>query len=268
MNNFHRKLAPISSEAWDQIDDEAKRTLKRYLGARKVVDVHGPKGLDFSCVGTGHITSIPPLIDTVQSRQREVMPLVEFRIPFTLTRAAIDDVERGSRDSDWQPLKEAARQLALAEDRLVFDGYAKAGIKGMLPQTSNKVLKLPAKVGDYPETISRALQGLRDAGVNGPYALVLGTKPFEEARGGDDDGYPVLEHLQELLDTEIVWTQAIDGGAVLTTRGGDFDLFIGQDISIGYQSHDADSVTLYFFETLTFLMETTEAVVTLKAAAG
>ncbi|AGT09801.1 family 1 encapsulin nanocompartment shell protein [Paracoccus aminophilus] len=265
MNNLHRELAPISLEAWAQIDAEAKRTLKRYLGARRVVDVHGPKGLDFSAVGTGHIKAIPELVPGVHSRQRVVDPLVEFRIPFDLTRAAIDDVARGSEDSDWQPLKDAARKIALAEDRLVFEGYAKAGINGILPQSSNPVLTLPAKVGEYPEIVSRALNELRLAGVNGPYGLVLGTKPFEKARGGDDEGYPVIKHLEELLDRPIVWSEGIEGGALVTLRGGDFDLYLGQDLSIGYQSHTNEMVTLYLYETLTFQMQTTEAVVVLRA---
>ena len=50
---------------------------------------------------------------------------------------------------------------------------------------------------------------------------------------------------------------------MLTTRGGDFELTIGQDISIGYLSHSDTTVRLYFQETFTFLMLTTEAPVVL-----
>jgi len=50
---------------------------------------------------------------------------------------------------------------------------------------------------------------------------------------------------------------------VLTTRGGDFDLTIGQDISIGYLSHSDTAVRLYLEETITFLLLTTEAAVSL-----
>lgn len=131
MNNLHRKLAPISELAWEQIEEEAKRTLKRYLAARKVVDVDGPKGYDLSAVGTGHVQSLETSGDGVQAAVREITPVVEFRVPFELTREAIDDVERGSEDSDWQPLKDAAQKIAYAEDRAVFEGYAAAGIQGI-----------------------------------------------------------------------------------------------------------------------------------------
>ena len=109
MNNLYRDLAPISAAAWAQIEDEAARTLRRYLGARRVVDLHGPEGYDLSAIGTGHISPVDPIAEGVHSAQREVNPLVELRVPFTLTRRAVDDVARGSNDSDWQPLKDAAR---------------------------------------------------------------------------------------------------------------------------------------------------------------
>lgn len=101
MNNLHRELAPVSDQAWEQIEQEAKRTLKRHLAARRVVDVDGPKGFDYSATGTGHLRSLESPVEGVQASQREVKAVVELRIPFELTRAAIDDVERGSEDSDW-----------------------------------------------------------------------------------------------------------------------------------------------------------------------
>ena len=137
-------------------------------------------------------------------------------------------------DSDWSPLKDAARKIAFAEDRAVFDGYASAGIQGIRQGTSNPVLTLPATVKAYPGAVAQAVSQLRLAGVNGPYALVLGAEPYTAVSGGSDDGYPVLHHIQRLVDGEIVWAPAIEGGLVLTTRGGDFELDIGQDISIGY----------------------------------
>lgn len=222
MNNLHRELAPISDKAWDQIEEEASRTLKRHLAARRVVDIEGPKGFEFSAVGTGHLRQITTPGDGIQSAQREAEALVELRIPFELTRQAIDDVERGALDSDWSPLKDAARKTAFAEDRAVFEGYAAAGIQGVRQGTSNPVLTLPPNVQSYPGAVAQAVSQLRLAGVNGPYALLLGAEPYAAIGGASDDGYPVLEHIQRLVDGEIVWAPAIEGGLVLTTRGGDF----------------------------------------------
>jgi uncharacterized linocin/CFP29 family protein len=266
MNNLHRELAPISGAAWAQIEEEASRTLKRNLAARRVVDVQGPKGLELSAVGTGHLHQVQAPGDGVQAAQRDAKALVELRVPFELTRQAIDDVERGATDSDWSPLKDAARKIAFAEDRSVFGGYAAAGIQGIRQGSSNPAVTLSSNVKGYPDAVAQAVSQLRLAGVNGPYTLVLGSDPYTAISGGSDEGYPVLQHIQRLVDGEIVWAPAIEGGFVVTTRGGDFQLDIGQDISIGYSSHSTTIVELYLQETFTFRLLTTEAAVVLAPA--
>jgi uncharacterized linocin/CFP29 family protein len=265
MNNLHRELAPISDAAWAQIEDEASRTLKRYLAARRVVDVVGPRGTAHAAVGTGHTRPIEAPGEGIRSLLRETQPLVELRVPFTLTRQAVDDVERGANDSNWQPVKDAARTIAFAEDRAVFEGYAAAGIGGIRAGSSNAAVALPAKLDAYPEAVARALSELKLAGCNGPYALVLGGEAYRAASGGSDDGYPIFHHVERIVDGGVIWAPAIQGGFVLTTRGGDFELDLGQDISIGYLSHSATTVELYLQESFTFRMLTSEAAVALAA---
>jgi len=266
MNNLHRELAPISGAAWSQIEQEAVRTIKRHMAGRRVVDVHGPAGSELSAVGTGHVAGIKAPQDGVLARQRQVRALVELRVPFTVDRAAIDDVERGAEDSDWQPVKDASRQIAFAEDRAIFEGYPAAGIVGVRHESSNPAMTLPADVRDYPTAVAEALGHLRRAGVDGPYSVVLSADAYTAVSETSDHGYPVANHIERLISGEIVWAPAIDGAFVMTTRGGDFALHLGQDTSIGYLAHDADTVQLYLQETLTFLMPTSEAAVALAPA--
>jgi uncharacterized linocin/CFP29 family protein len=261
MNNLHRELAPISDAAWTQIEEETARTFKRYLAGRRVVDVQGPTGTALSAIGTGHLRPIAASREGILARQREVKALVELRFPFELDRAAIDDVERGANDSDWQPAKDATRQIAFAEDGAVFEGYAAAGIVGIRQGTSNPKMPLPADVREYPDAIAQGLSQLRLAGVNGPYAVLLGADAYTALAETSDHGYPVLDHVKRLVNDKIIWAPAIEGAFVLTTRGGDFDLHIGQDISIGYLSHTDSAVRLYLQETFTFLLLTAEAAV-------
>jgi uncharacterized linocin/CFP29 family protein len=267
MNNLHRELAPISDAAWAQIEEEASRTLKRYLAGRRVVDVHGPAGAALSAVGTGHLRTIAAPGDGILARQRVVKPLVELRVPFDLDRQAIDDVDRGAEDSDWQPVKDAAKQIAFAEDRAIFDGYSAADVGGIREWTSNPVMTLPAAVSDYPDAIARALSQLRLVGVNGPYSVLLGADAYTALAETSDHGYPVLEHVRKLVKDDIIWAPAIEGAFVLSTRGGDFDLHLGQDVSIGYLSHTDSVVRLYLQETFTFLLLTAEAAVALSPPA-
>jgi uncharacterized linocin/CFP29 family protein len=263
MNNLHRDLAPISDAAWAQIEEETARTFKRHLAGRRVVDVQGPAGTALSAIGTGHLGPVGPPREGVLARQREVKALIELRVPFELDRKAIDDVERGANDADWQPVKDAARQIAFAEDSAVFEGFAAAGIVGIRPGTSNPKMGLPAAVREYPDVVARALSQLRLVGVNGPYSVLLGAAAYTALAETSDQGYPVLEHVKRLVDEKIIWAPAIEGAFVVTTRGGDFDLHLGQDLSIGYLSHTDDTVRLYLQETFTFLLLTAEAAVAL-----
>src|SRR5215470_7408773 len=192
MDNLHRELAPVSDAAWEQIGQEATRTLKRHLAARRVVDVEGPAGYDLSAAGTGHVQDIDPPADGVEARQRRVLPLVELRVPFTLSREQIDDVSRGARDSDWQPARTAARQIAFAEDQAIFAGYPAAGIGGIVPGASNPPLVLPADVTAYPTAFAQAAGQLRAAGVDGPYSAVLSADAYTEVSETSDNGYPVI----------------------------------------------------------------------------
>jgi uncharacterized linocin/CFP29 family protein len=264
MTNLHRELAPVSNAAWSEIEEETTRTLKRYLAGRRFVDVPSSGGIPLSGVGTGHLKPISAPTEGIIARQREVKPLVELRVPFELSRQTIDDVERGSEDSDWQPAKDAAKKLAFAEDRAIFNGYPEADIQGIRECTSNPIETLPSDVRDYPDAVARALSQLRLMGVNGPYSVLLAAEEYTALAETRDHGYPVLEHVRRIVDGALIWAPAIEGAVVVTTRGGDFELNLGQDVSIGYLSHTDSAVQLYLQETFTFRVLTSEAAVALS----
>jgi len=266
MDNLYRELAPISDAAWADIEEEARRTFEQHVAARRVVDLTGPDGPKLASVNTGHLSEADSPADGVIAHLRTSQPLVRLRVPFTVSRQDVDDVERGAQDADWQPVKDAAKRIAFAEDRAVFEGYAAAGITGIRESSSNPALTLPAEVREYPNVVSQAVSSLRLAGVGGPFSLLLSADAYTAVSETSDYGYPIREHLARVLDGEIIWAPAIDGAFVLSARGGDFELRLGQDLSIGYLSHDADTVELYFQESLTFLVYTAEASVALGAA--
>jgi uncharacterized linocin/CFP29 family protein len=263
MNNLYRELAPITEEAWGEIEQEATRTFKRHIAGRRVVDVSEPSGPTTAAISTGHLADVAAPGEGVVAHLRESKPLVRLRVPFTIARTDIDDVERGSQDSDWDPVKEAAKQLAFAEDRAIFEGYTAADIDGIRKCSSNPGLGLPEDSREIPDVISQALSELRLAGVDGPYSVLLSADVYTQVSETTAGGYPIREHLNRLVDGDIIWAPAIDGAFVLSTRGGDFDLQLGTDVSIGYLSHDAENVQLYLQETLTFLCYTAEASVAL-----
>ncbi len=265
MINLYRELAPITDSAWAEIENEAGRTFRRHVAGRRVVDVSEQGGPVAAARGTGHLLAVDAPADGVQANLRASQPMVQLRVPFTVARKDIDDVERGSQDSDWDPVKDAAKKLAFIEDRAIFEGYSAASIKGIRSSSSNPELALPDDAREIPDVIAQALSELRLAGVDGPYSVLLSAEIYTKVSETTAHGYPIREHLSRLVDGEIIWAPAIDGAFVLSTRGGDFDLHLGTDVAIGYLSHDAETVNLYMQETMTFLAYTAEASVALTA---
>jgi uncharacterized linocin/CFP29 family protein len=269
MNDLLRGLAPISAEAWDQIEQEAKHALTTTYGARRVVDFSGPHGWDHSSLNIGRTEALNArLQDGVAARRRVVQPLIELRAPFELDRRELENVARGAEDPDLDAVREAGVNLALAEDRAVFHGYGAGGITGIAEAAADAALTIPDNYEEYPAVVAEALDTLRRSGVNGPYGIVLGLRCYTGlnktmTRGG---GFPVIDNIRRIVDGGIVYAPAVDGAVVLSQRGEDFELIVGQDASIGYLSHTADKVTLYLQESMTFRVLSPEAAIPLRYA--
>jgi len=268
VNHLHRELAPISEAAWQEIDDEARRALRNFLTARKVVDFIGPLGWDHSALGLGRVadTDDGPA-EGVERQVRLVQPFVELRTPFVLDREEIDAVDRGAPDADWDPVVDAARRAALAEDRLVFGGDPPSGVRGIVQTSTHDPIVITTDYEAYPTFVAKAVDTLRRAGVDGPYAILLGPRCWQGVvESTQHGGYPVLEQLRLISKGPVLWAPAVDGALVVSLRGDDFELMVGQDLAIGYRAHDARTVTLYLEESLTFRAAGPEAAVALRYA--
>lgn len=266
MNHLLRGLAPLTGGEWKAIDEEAKRTLKINLAARRLVDFRGPLGWQASGINLGRVDDIPSEVRPgVEARRRRVQPLIELRAPFELSRAELEIVSRGGGDADLRPVTEAARSIAIAENQAVFNGLAAGQMTGILGTTLASALTLSDDYVRYPEVVAEALGKLRNLGIDGPYGIALGPRCYigltETTTGG---GYRVYDHVKRLLNGPLVWTPGIDGAVVLSMRGGDFELTVGEDFSIGYLGHSAQAIRLYLQESLTFRVLTPEAAVALR----
>jgi uncharacterized linocin/CFP29 family protein len=267
MNHLLRGHAPLTDSNWKLLDDEARDRLAGPLAARRLVDFVGPHGWEHSSTNLGRVDSVEVGEEGVKALQRRVLPLVEVRVDFTVSRAEMRDDDRGAVDVDLESLDLAAHQIAIAENSAVFNGWAKAGIQGVVESSPFEPEPLGASADAYPRSVARAIEGLREAGVEGPYGLALGPdeyiKVIETAEHG---GYPLFDHLRKILDGgQIVWAPGLSGAVAVSLRGGDFLFESGQDLSIGYDHHDAEQVHLYIEETFSFIVATPEAAAPLSA---
>lgn len=263
--NLRRDEAPLSAAAWAEVDEEARRVLELSLAARKLVDFRGPLGWQTSAVGLGRTEPLSDPNGDVELHARRSQPLIELRVPFSVALAEAEAIDRGAEDADLDPVIEAALKFAGAEDRLVFDGLGAAGVTGIVSGSPHPPMPIASNYQNYPHTVALALHQLEQAGVAGPFGIALGPRCYAGLmQAPSDGGYPVYTRLERVLrGGPIVRAPTVDGAVVLSLREGDFALFIGQDISIGYTGHDRTHVHLYLVQSLTFRNLGPEAAVAL-----
>jgi uncharacterized linocin/CFP29 family protein len=265
MNHLLRSHAPISDAAWNLLDGEAHERLTPALAARKLVDVSGPHGWEHSATDIGRTSPLTPSpSEGVSGLQRRVLPLVEVRADFEVSRAELRDADRGADDIDLAALDKAAHQMAVAENVAVFHGWHDA-FTGIVEASPHEQVQLGDDANGYPRHVASAVERLLGSGIAGPYGLALGREQYQKVvETAEHGGYPLLDHLRKILEGPIVWAPGVRGAVVLSLRGGDFVFDAGQDLSIGYDSYDSEVLRLYLEESFSFHVATADAAVALK----
>lgn len=266
MDHLLRTQAPITAIGWQQITDEAARVLRQRLAGRRLVSFSASGDWSESSVALGRVDQLPPNSSAdpqVAVAARRVQAMVELEVDFEVSRAELAAADRGASDMDTSSVISAAQRAATAEDTLVFAGDSGAGVPGVSAASPHPVV---SSGEGLLAAVAEAVELCRDASVAGPYALGVGPELWVELVAGSDRGYPLLSHLQLMLDGPIVWAPSLDGALLVSQRGGDFEIRAGQDWSVGYRSHDAESVRLYLQENFTVLVNTPEAAVRIAGA--
>jgi uncharacterized linocin/CFP29 family protein len=269
VSHLRRHDAPFGNGVWHRLDEEAAQALETYRSTRKLVELDGPYGWEKSAVSLGRVRAARAdevNIDGLQLQQRRVQPLLELRVPFAVPRVELEAIERGAEDPELGAIVDACRRVALAEDRIVLYGHDDTATRGIVGDSPHAPIVLPGDFTGYPGVVAEAIERLRGAGVAGPYVIALGPRWYDAlARTTGPGGYPILEHLRRLLDGPPIWSPALEGGIVISRRGGDYRVVLGQDAVIGYRGHDAEHVHFYVEESMTFRLLAPEASVQLKS---
>lgn len=263
MDILRKSLAPISSEAWEEINDTAAEVLTSVLSARKFVEVEGPKGLDYAALPVGRI-SIPANQKTdVKYGIHQVLPLVEARVPFELDVWELDNIARGAKDLDLDNLEDAARKIAKFEENIIYEGLKSANIEGLKKASDYQPITFPKNTEEIGAAVAKAIAQLKENSIEGPYTLVVSNEKWQQINSFSK-GYPLRKQLENLLGGSIILAPNINDAYLVSERGGDFKLVLGQDISIGYESHNNKKVQLYFSESFTFQVIDPAAVAVFK----
>lgn len=248
---LRKEQAPLSDAAWKLIEQQTQRTLKGNLSARGLVDFSGPHGWDLAAVNNGRLEAAAKEYAGVRWSLRQAQPLVEIRIPFTLNIWEMDNAGRGAKNADLEPLYVAARKAAVFEEAVIYKGLDPACIRGILGASPHKAVAWKKNAGAVGAA-GEAVLALQKAGAGGPYALVLGTELFAALNAEVTPGGPARKVVEELTGAPVRWSPALEGGALVSLRGGDYELTVGQDFALGYAHRDNQTVALYLAESFTF----------------
>jgi len=246
---LYRDLAPISMEAWAEIDKRAEDVLKSYLSARKVVNVIGPKGLDYNVVSEGRLNKIEE-VKGVYYGIFEVLPLTESRIEFEMERWELDNIARGAKDIDYEPLEKAMKEIALFEDNTIYNGLQKANIKG-LNEYQGTVIPFGKDPTAIMEAITLGIIKLRNYYEASPYSLIVNEEAYKRIIS-KETAYPLDKRIETLIDGKIILSKVINGAYLLPYNHSDLELSIGRDFSIGYQAHSNEKIKFFATESFTF----------------
>jgi len=261
-NWLRRNAAPLSPRVWQEIDRLAADMARQTMVARRLADFDGPRGWGHVATQLGTFRTITPTHPTGQVRVSvpDVMLLPEIRRDFTIPWSAIDIFERVGPTLESDPIDEAAREVALAEDSVVF--YGAADVPGIL--THSETLRVALSDWSIPgrsvTDLLTAVERLDEIGIKGPYEAVLSPAHYYSyLRTTVEGGYPAAKQLGIVIK-KVHSSPVIDGAALFSTRGGDFIITVGGDFSVGYRSHDDRAIHLFCVETVAAQLLTPRAV--------
>ena len=252
---------PLSETVWKVLTEAMVATARHVLAARRIGTFDGPKGWE-------HVASQLGVMTTCQTREGlaavclpDVALLAEIRADFRLLWGAVQAFERGAPALDTSEVENAAGEVARAEDRIAFYGEP-VGHGFLTSPDSPRVTRGDwSQPGQAVRDLLHAVETLDGRGVAGPYEAVLPPAAYYAyLQATAEGGAPARSMLTGVLGAAHRSEVIRGGGAVFSTRGGDFILTVGGDLTLGYAFHDRDAVHLFCAETVTPRLVTPGAV--------
>ena len=268
MNHLLRAHAPISDSGWKLLDDEARERLTPALAARKLVDFSGPHGWEHSATNLGRVEPLSrlpcegvtgaaaagPAAGRAQGRLRAVA-LPSFATPTaapttpTSTARQGRPPDRGRREHRRVPRLERSAMAGIAE----ASPHKAIAARREAP-TSTRDRWRPRSSG----CCSRDQRPLRAR-----------ARP---RRSTSESSRPPSTAATRCSTTCARSSRARSSGR-RASRARSWSACAaatscsspGQDLSIGYTSHDAEAVRLYLEESFSFHVATPEAAVALSS---
>lgn len=251
MDILKKSIAPITTNTWEEIEDTAREAIVSRLTARRVLKVLGPKGLDYNAVGEGRLENLKgdPSKAEVCTGTYKMKHLIEARISFEMSKWELDNIERGAKDVDFDPLEEAAKKLALFEEDAIYNGYPDGDIVGFSEAAGHK-MKLGKTGEEILKNIGEAKYKLFSSFAEGPFDLIVSPEAYQKINT-IYEGANLYQVIEKLIGGTIIRSQVVKGAFLIPHFDDDLEFTVGQDFAVGYEGESQENVRLFLTESFT-----------------
>ncbi len=250
MDMLKKELAPLSTKVWQEIEKRASEILKTRLAARKAVRVVGPMGWNYTSVTEGRLDIVGDSGDVKTGVYRST-PLTEARVSFSLNRWEMDNLNRGAKDIDLSSLESAVEKIADFEENTIYNGFKAGAIVGLHDAAIIEPIPFGNSATTIMESISKGVLQLQKHSVDAPYTLIVGPDAYL-AMSKEVQGFPLVERIERLIKGQVIQSLTLKGAFLVPYDNENLELVVGQDLAVGYESHDAKEVTLFITESFIF----------------
>jgi uncharacterized linocin/CFP29 family protein len=250
-----RDDAPIGADVWAKIDDMVMTVAGKLLVGRRLLSMVGPLGWG---VEQAPLFGFEKQGDAAVAKAAKYVALGELSQEFVLRAKQLVMAEQTSFALDLGAVAIAATALAKAEDKAI--------VGGLLKQAT------PAALGDWGvmggpfAAVADAVAGLRLAGFDPPYTLVLGPALFAKLASLMHTGRREIETVRELVAGGILqWADMpADQALVVSAASWNVDMVVGQDIATAWLGNDGLDQLFRIFETVALRVKRPGAACVLK----
>lgn len=261
MKFLNRETSPIATAVWAQIDAVFTTMLSQRLKLRSLVGFTSVP-FETDAVATGNLKTLTSSKELTLS-VRKPMAMVEIRYDFNLPKSIVEAFKRDKPDFDDSVFKQASNAFSSVENSMILEGVKEAEIEGILNNIPRKSIRAEDTKG-LIDAVASMIAAFGGEFVEGPYKLVLSTATLIKMVAESEGGVSVKSRLESLLGADFfVVCESIGDEKILalSQRGGDFVLYNGLDVSIGFSEEKADSYALFLTESCTFRIINPEAAV-------
>lgn len=273
--------APLSVSDFNELDHIVIEAAKKQLTGRRFIELYGPLGRGVQSIHTevfmepsaAHMGFEGSFETEIESSKRVNHTIPMLYKDFVLYWRDIEQAKTLDIPIDFSSAANAARDVALLEDKMIFHGAAQFDIPGLM----NVKGRQTHLIGNWHESgsafqdVVEARGKLMEMNHNGPYALVLSPELYALLhRVHRDTNVLEIEHVREIVTDGVFQSPVLKGktGVLVNTGRNNLDLAISEDLETAYLGEEGMNHPFRVYETAVLRIKRPSAICTFADPQG